>query len=105
MNFILDRILTGPFLVTIIRYALVAAGTWLVTNGYMTEEVWQQVLGGLMAIVFALFGGADATKDKAVVDGKSVSVSVLPADTQRDIKAAAYTPAKRRTLLDILVGK
>jgi hypothetical protein len=105
MSFILDRVLTGPFLITIIRYALVAVGAWLVSNGHLSEEVWQQVLGGIMAVVFAFLGGADATKNKAVVDGKSVPLASLPKDAQTEIKAAAYTPAKRRTLVDIFVGK
>lgn len=99
-----SRILTPAFIVTIVRYALVAAGTWLVANGYMTEEVWQQVLGGLMAIILAFMGGADATKDKATIDGKSVDVAKLPAAVRSPLEAAV--PAtKGRSLLDILFGR
>lgn len=102
---ILERLISGPFLVTIIRYALVALGTWLVTNGYLSEEVWQQVLGGLMAVILALMGGAEATKDKAVSDGKTVPLEKLPDQAQAQIKQATTAPTKRRSLLDMLVGK
>lgn len=105
MDFLTSRIFTGPFLVTIIRYALVAAGAWLVSNGYLEEEVWQQVLGGLMAVVLALMGGAEASKNKAVVDGKSVSVSKLPEQAQAQIKQATTAPTKKRSLFDMFVGK
>lgn len=104
MNFA-SKILTGPFLITIIRYGLVSLGVWLVSNGYLSEEVWQQVLGGLMAIILAFMGGAEAVKDKAVVDGKSVPVDKLPEQAQAQIKQATTAPTKRRTLLDIFVGK
>ncbi len=105
MNSIASRIFTGPFLITIIRYALVALGTWLVSNGYLTEEVWQQVLGGLLAIVLAFMGGSEAAKDKAVVDGRSVPVAKLPQEAQQQIKQATTAPTKKRTLLDMFVGK
>ncbi len=102
---LVSKLISGPFLVTIVRYALVAAGAWLVSNGYLTEEVWQQVLGGLMAIVLALMGGAEAAKDKAVVDGKSVPVDKLPEQAQSQIKQAVTAPTKKRTLFDMFVGK
>lgn len=102
---LVSKLISGPFLVTIVRYALVAAGAWLVSNGYLTEEVWQQVLGGLMAIVLALMGGAEAAKDKAVVDGKSVPVDKLPEQAQQQIKQATTAPTKKRTLFDMFVGK
>ena len=104
MNFA-ARIFTGPFLITIIRYALVAVGAWLVSNGYLTEEVWQQVVGGILAIVLAFMGGAEAAKDKAVVDGKSVPVDKLPEQAQAQIKQATTAPTKRRTLFDMFLGK
>lgn len=105
MNTIASRIFTGPFLITVIRYALVAAGTWLVSNGYLTEEVWQQVLGGLLAIILAFMGGSEAAKDKAVVDGKSVPVDKLPETAQQQIKQATTAPTKKRSLIDMFVGK
>lgn len=105
MNTIASRIFTGPFLITVIRYALVAAGTWLVSNGYLTEEVWQQVLGGLLAIILAFMGGSEAAKDKAVVDGKSVPVDKLPEAAQQQIKQATTAPTKKRSLIDMFVGK
>lgn len=105
MDFIMSRILTKPFLVTIIRYGLVAAGTWLVANGYLTEEVWQQVLAGVMAVVLALMGGLEATKDKAQVNGASVPVEKLPEQAQAQIKQATTAPTKRRSFFDMLVGK
>lgn len=104
MNFA-ARIFTGPFLITIIRYALVAVGAWLVSNGYLTEEVWQQVVGGILAIVLAFMGGAEAAKDKAVVDGKSVPVDKLPEQAQAQIKQATTAPTKRRTLADMFFGR
>lgn len=105
MDFIVSRILTGPFLITIIRYALVAAGTWLVSNGYLTEEVWQQVLGGVLAIVLAFMGGTEATKDKANFNGKSVPLDTLPEAAQASVKSAVTAPTKKRTLLDMFIGK
>lgn len=105
MDTIFARIFTKPFLVTIIRYALVAAGTWLVTNGYLDEATWQTILGATLTIIIALLGGVEAGRDKAVVDGKSVPVSKLPASAQADIKTAVDQPRKRRSFFDMFVGK
>ncbi len=105
MNSIASRVFTGPFLITIIRYGLVALGAWLVSNGYLTEEVWQQVVGGILAIVLAFMGGSEAAKDKAVVDGKSVPVAKLSQEAQQQIKQATTAPTKRRTLADMFIGR
>jgi predicted tellurium resistance membrane protein TerC len=99
------RIFTGPFLVTIIRYGLVAAGTWLVANGYLTEATWQTILTALLTIVVALLGGVESTKDKAVFGGKSVAAEHLPVEAQKQIKQATAVKAKRRNIFDMFVGK
>lgn len=104
MNF-LGKIFTGPFVVTLVRYGLAAAGAWLVANYGFDASQWEVIAGALLTIVVALMGGAEAVKDKAVIDGKSVPVSKLPVAAQNEIEAATRIPAKRRSIFDIFVGK
>jgi hypothetical protein len=104
MNTLLSRIFTLPFLVTLLRYGLAAAGAWLVANGMLDEGTWEIVGGSILTIVVALMGGADAVKDKAVVDGKAVALEKLPPSVRNPLEAAV--PASRgRSLIDILTGK
>lgn len=104
MNTILSRILTKPFLVTLLRYGLVAAGAWLVANGLIDEGTWEIVGGSLLTIVIALMGGAEAVKDKAVVDGKAVDLAKLPPSVRSPLEAVVPV-TKGRTLLDLFTGK
>lgn len=104
MNIILERVFTKPFLVTIIRYALGAAGAWISTNGYADENTVATISGALLTIAVALMGGADSVKDKATYNGQTVKVSDMPVSAQSEIKQAVRTTPKR-SLLDILFGK
>jgi hypothetical protein len=102
---LVSKILSGPFLITILRYALGAAGAWLASNQGFDPGTWETISGSIVVIVVALMGGAEATKDKAVVDGKSVPVDKLPEQAQSQIKQAVTAPTKKRTLFDMFVGK
>lgn len=102
---ILERLVSGPFLITIARYALGAIGAWLATNQGFDPGTWETISGSLIVIITALMGGAEATKDKAVADGKTVPLEKLPDQAQAQIKQATTAPTKRRSLLDMLVGK
>lgn len=102
---LMSKIFSGPFLITILRYALGAAGAWLASNQGFDPGTWETISGSIIVIVVALMGGAEATKDKAVVDGKSVPVNTLPEQAQAQIKQATTAPTKRRTLFDMFVGK
>ena len=104
MSTILARIFTKPFLVTIIRYGLVAVGAWLASNTGFDPSTWETISGALMVIIIALMGGADSVKDKAVMDGKSVAAENLPAGVRKELQTAVDNK-KGRTLLDILLGK
>lgn len=101
---ILSAIFTGPFVVTIIRYALTAIGAWLVANGYLAEDTWLTVSGALLTIVMAFLGGSDSVRDKIVSHGRSVAVDKLPANTRAEIERAAQF-APKRNLLSILFGR
>lgn len=100
----LSKILTKPFLVTLFRYALAAAGAWLVSNGLLDEETWSTVGGALLTIAVALMGASESVKDKIVQDGKTVETAKLPVGTQNAIQAAVVEK-KGRTVLDMLLGK
>lgn len=104
MNTLVSRIFTKPFLVTILRYGLAAAGAWLVANGMLDEGTWEIVGGAVLTIAVALMGGAEAVKDKAVVDGKAVDLSKLPAAVRSPLEASVPV-TKGRTLFDMLFGK
>jgi|GEM_PF-4228056 len=104
MSTILSRIFTGPFIVTVLRYLLGAVGAWLFTRGLIDEGTWATISGAILTIVVALMGGADAVKDKAVIDGKAVAVNALPADARARLEAAVSV-TKPRTILDILFGR
>jgi thiol:disulfide interchange protein len=104
MNIILARVFTKPFLVTIFRYALAAAGAWLVANGLTDEGTWEIIGGALLTIAVALMGGADSVKDKATYNGQTVKVSDMPASARAEIKQAVQATPKR-SLIDILFGK
>lgn len=97
-------IFTRPFLVTIFRYGLAAVGAWLASNKGFDPGAWETISGSILVIATTLMGGADSVKDKAVVDGKSVSVDSLSKSLQGDIKEAVETK-KGRTLFDMLFGK
>ena len=104
MNTVLARVFTKPFLVTLLRYALAAGGAWLVANGLTDEGTWEIVGGSLLTIAVALMGGADSVKDKAVIDGKSVSAEKLPTGIRQDLEAAVSIK-KSRSLFDMILGK
>jgi hypothetical protein len=104
MQTILARIFTKPFLVTILRYALVAAGAWLASNTGFDPGTWETISGALMVIVIALMGGADSVKDKAVIDGKSVAAENLPTGVRKDLETAVDNK-KGRSVIDMLFGK
>ena len=104
MNTILARVFTKPFLVTLLRYALAAGGAWLVANGLTDEGTWEVVGGAVLTIAVALMGGADSVKDKAVIDGKSVSADKLPSGIRQDLESAVSIK-KSRSLFDMILGK
>ncbi|MHA6731644.1 Pam3-gp28 family putative phage holin [Devosia sp. A369] len=56
MNAIFSRIFTAPFLITILRYGLAAAGAWLVARGLIDEGTWEVVGGAILTIIVALLG-------------------------------------------------
>ncbi len=105
MTTIFARIFTKPFLVTLLRYGLTAVGAWLAANQGFDPSAWETISGALIVIVTTLMGGAEAVKDKAVVDGKSVPVEKLPEQAQAQIKQATTAPTKRRSFFDMLVGR
>lgn len=105
MDTLLARIFTKPFLVTVLRYALTAAGAWLVANQGFDPGAWETISGALIVIATTLMGGAEAVKDKAVANGKSVPIEALPPAARSEIKEAVAQPRKRRSFFDMLVGK
>lgn len=104
MDVILSRVFTKPFLVTVLRYALNAAGVWLAANGKFDPGAWETISGALLVIATTLMGGADSVKDKATVNGQSVKVSDMPAAAQSEIKQAVRVTPKR-SIFDMLLGK
>ena len=100
----LEKILTKPFLITVFRYALTAAGAWLATNYGFDATSWETIAGALLVIATTLMGGSESVKDKVVQDGKAIDTSKLPTSTQIDIQNAVETK-KGRTVLDMLFGK
>lgn len=104
MDFLLQKIFNKNFVITLVRYGLVALGTWLTATYGVDAGVWETIAGALLTIVIALFGGAESTKDKAVVEGKNVDVAKLPPAVRTDLKEAVEVkPA--RSWFDILLGK
>lgn len=104
MNIILERVFTKPFLVTIFRYALVAAGAWLASNTGFDPGTWETISGALMVIIVALLGGAESVKDKTTYDGQTVKVSDMTPSAQSEIKQAVRVTPKR-SIFDMLLGK
>lgn len=43
-------------ILSLLRYALVSAGTYVVAKGYLSETAWNEIVGGLMMIVPAAWG-------------------------------------------------
>lgn len=104
MNFILEKIFTKAFLVTIFRYALVAVGAWLASNTGFDPGTWETISGALMVVVVALMGGAEATQDKVTINGQTAKISNMTRTEQTEVKqAVAATP--KRSLFDMLLGK
>lgn len=104
MNTLLARIFTKPFLITVLRYGLNSAGVWLAANGKFDPGAWETITGAILVIATTLMGGADSVKDKAVIDGKSVSASKLPVGVRADLELAVAAK-KGRSLIDMLLGK
>lgn len=104
MNTLLSRILTKPFLVTILRYGLAAAGAWLVANYGFDPGQWEVIAGAILTIAVALMGGAEAVKDKAVVDGKAVALDKLPPSVRSPLEASVPI-TKGRSVFDMLFGR
>lgn len=100
----LEKILTKPFLITVFRYALTAAGAWLASNQGFDPGSWETISGALLVIATTLMGGSESVKDKVVQDGKAIDTARLPASTRIEIKDAVETK-KGRTVLDMLLGK
>ena len=50
----------------IVRYVLIAAGTWLASKGYIGAEQWETVVGGLGAIFGVAWGLFVKSGTKAV---------------------------------------
>lgn len=103
-NWIMSKVLSKSFLTTVVRYLLVVAGTYLSGAGYVEEETWQVVTGHIMQLVFILSGGTEATKDKAVFEGRAVDIAKLPATVREDLKTAVENKPSR-SWLDQLFGK
>ena len=104
MDFILQRVLNKNFIITLVRYGLVALGTWLTATYGVDAGTWETIAGALLTIVIALFGGSESTKDKVVADGKNVDVAKLPPAVRNDLQEAVEKkPA--RSVIDIFLGK
>lgn len=104
MNTIIEKIFTKAFLVTIFRYALVAVGAWLASNTGFDPGTWETISGALMVIIIAFLGGAEATKDKVVLNGQTAKISDMTATEQKDVKEAVRSTPKR-SVFDMLLGK
>lgn len=104
MNALVQKIFNKSFLITVLRYALVAVGTWLTATYGFDAGTWETVSGAILVIAVALFGGVESTKDKAVVDGKNVEVAKLPATVRNELAQAAQVKPQR-SFLDIFIGK
>ena len=104
MNIVFQKIFNKSFLTTVLRYGLVALGTWLTATYGLDDGTWETVSGAILVIAVALFGGTEATKDKTVVDGKNVDVAKLPPAVRVELKEAVdKKPA--RSFIDIFLGK
>lgn len=99
-----SKILTKPFLVTVLRYGLNAVGVWLAANQGFDPGAWETISGALLVIATTLMGATESVKDKVTQDGKTVETSKLPAGTQNAIQAAVENK-KGRTVIDMLFGK
>jgi hypothetical protein len=85
LGFIVSKIFTGPFLITIARYALAALGTWLFANYGFDPGKWEAISGALLTIAMALWGGADSVTNKIVAGGQRVPLNDLPTLTQEQV--------------------
>ncbi len=104
MDFITQKIFTKSFLITLIRYGLAALGGWLANEHNFDPGQWETISGAILVIASALMGGAESTKDKAVVDGKNADVAKLPVPVREELKEAVEKkPA--RSIIDIFLGK
>jgi len=104
MGFITNKIFTKAFLITIIRYGLVALGGWLVGEGRMDPGTWETILGGAMVAITAALGGADSTTDKVVANGRSIALDKLTEGVKQQVEAQASVKPSRNWL-DVFLGK
>lgn len=104
MNFIMQKILNKSFIATVLRYALVAVGTWLASSTGFDPGTWETISGAIMVIALSLMGGTESTKDKAVIEGKNVDVAKLPNTVKNQLEAAVSVKPSR-SWIDILFGK
>jgi hypothetical protein len=104
MQFLMQKIFNKSFLITILRYGLVAAGAWLTATYGFDAGVWETVSGAIIVIALALFGGIESTKDKAVVDGKNVDVAKLSPTVRSELKDAVEAKPERNWF-NVFIGK
>lgn len=103
-DWLLQKLLNKSFWITLVRYGLFGLGVYLVKEGRIDQGQWEAISGAVLALAAALLGANEATKDKAVVDGKVVAKEKLPITLQADL-AEAVANKKSRSVFDIFVGK
>lgn len=104
MNWIVAKIFNRSSLITVLRYGLSLFGFWLMTEKGFDPAAWETIAGGVLAIATALFGGADAAKNKVNVNGKSVELKSLTSTLQSQIENAVDR-SKSRSIFDVFFGK
>lgn len=104
MNFIMSRLSRKSFWITLFRYGLVGLGVILVQEGRLDPAQWETIVGAVMTIVTALFGGSDSTVSKVVSDGRSVALKNLSDPVRQSIESQIDLKPSR-SWLDIFIGK
>lgn len=57
----------NPFVLSLVRYGLTAAGGILVASGYMSEEMVAQAVGGVLALIPAVWSVFERRKTASIV--------------------------------------
>lgn len=82
--------------VTLIRYLLTAAGGWVIAKGWIPAESWDEIIGGVLVIVTALFGANASVTPKVVTqEGTTVPMAKMtPTEKATVENVAAASLAK-----------
>jgi hypothetical protein len=94
---LLGRVLNGPIISTLFRYALVFIGGTVVAQGWFTVDEWAQLSAAVTAFGLAIWGVIEARKSKVVVNGTRVPLTDLPPTTQNAVVSSVAAVEKARS--------